>query len=400
MPARVYAPGTVPAYSNYGNSLAGYIVSRVSGEPFEQYIERHIFAPIGMRHSSFRQPLPANLKPLMAEGYQSGEDKPYGYEFVGPAPAGSLSATGEDMGRFMIAHLQNGAGILKPETARLMHSRANQSIPGLNGMALGFYQHDINGRRVIAHGGDTVAFHSDLHLFLDEGVGLYVSFNSAGKEGPAGSLRQALFEEFADRYFPAPPTTYPVIDAKTARANAEKIVGSWGSSRRGYSSFISVVDLLDQTKVAVGEDGELIAPIIEQLSVRPYKWVAAGPMLWRNANGHELLSAKMENGKAVQLSVSTVAPIIVLIPEPWYLDAAWLLPLALFQHGRPGAHGYPMADAMAGPLAHRREAGARRPRPARLPLEQDRRCRHHRHPGRLARAGLGDVRGRQLRLGA
>ena len=119
----------------------------------------------------------------MAEGYQSGVDKPYGYEFVGPAPAGSLSATGEDMGRFMIAHLQNGAGILKPETAQLMHSRANQSIPGLNGMALGFYQHDINGQRVIAHGGDTVAFHSDLHLFLDEGVGLYVSFNSAGKEG-------------------------------------------------------------------------------------------------------------------------------------------------------------------------------------------------------------------------
>ena len=144
----------------------------------------------------------------------------------------------------------------------------------------------------------------------------------------------------------------------------------------------------------------LIAPVIEQLSVRPYKWVAAGPMLWRDANGHEMLSAKVENGKAVQLSVSSVAPIIVLIPEPWYLDAAWLLPVALLQHGRPGAHGYPLADAMAGPLAHRREAGARRQRPARLPLEPDRRGRHHRHPGRLVRAGLHDVRGRQLRLGA
>ena len=83
-------------------------------------------------------------------------------------------------------------------------------------MSLGFYQSNINGRRVIAHGGDTVAFHSDLHLFMDDGVGLYVSFNSVGKEGAAGDLRSALFEQFADRYFPAPPTTAK-LDAK-ARA--------------------------------------------------------------------------------------------------------------------------------------------------------------------------------------
>ena len=330
VPERVYAPGTTPAYSNYATSLAGYIVSRVSGEPFDQYIERHILAPLGMQRSTFRQPLPAHLKPLMAEGYQSGKDKPYGFEFVAPAPAGSLSATGEDMARFMIAHLQRGGPILKPQTAQLMHARANQPIPGLNGMALGFYQHDINGRRVIAHGGDTVAFHSDLHLFIDDGVGLYVSFNSAGKQGAVGSLRQALFEEFADRYYPAPVTTQPVVDAKTARENAEKLAGTWGSSRRGYSSFVAIADLLGQTQVGVGEDGELIAPIVEQLSVRPFKWVAAGPMLWRNANSHELLSAKMENGKATQLSINTIAPIIVMLPVPWYLDSAWLLPLLYF----------------------------------------------------------------------
>ena len=330
VPERVYAPGSTPAYSNYATSLAGYIVSRVSGEPYEQYIERHIFAPLGMRNASFRQPLPANLRPLMAEGYRPGVDKPYGFELVGPAPAGSLSASGEDMGRFMIAHLNNGAGILQPKTAQLMHSRANLPIPGLNGMALGFYQHDINGRRVIAHGGDTVAFHSDLHLFLDEGVGLYMSFNSPGKQGTVGSLRQNLFEEFADRYFPAPAAAEPKIDGKTARANAELLAGTWGSSRRGYSSFVAIADLLGQTKVGVGKDGELIAPIVEQLSVRPFKWVAAGPMLWRNANGHELLAAKMVDGRPAQLSINSIAPIIVMLPVPWYQNSAWLLPLLYF----------------------------------------------------------------------
>jgi CubicO group peptidase (beta-lactamase class C family) len=327
VPDRVYAPGSTPAYSNYATSLAGYIVERVSGVPFNQYVERNIFAPLGMSRSSMRQPLPAPLRPLMSKGYSFGKDEPVPFEFVAPAPAGSLSSTGEDMARFMIAHLDNGRGLLQPRTAQLMHSRANLPIPGLNGMALGFYQHDINGRRVIAHGGDTNAFHSDLHLFLDEGTGLYLSFNSAGKEGASSPLRQAIFEQFADRYFPAPPAPKPTIDAKQARANAELLAGTWGSSRRAFSSFVSIADLLGQTKISVGEDGKLNAPVAEALGLRPFEWEPAGPMLWRDKNGHELLGAKVVDGKATQLSINTIAPIMVFLPVPWYLNSAWLLPL-------------------------------------------------------------------------
>src|ERR1044072_1893826 len=58
-PQRVYPAGTTPAYSNYGASLAGYIVERVSGEKFDDYMDRHIFAPLDMQNSTFRQPLPA-----------------------------------------------------------------------------------------------------------------------------------------------------------------------------------------------------------------------------------------------------------------------------------------------------------------------------------------------------
>jgi CubicO group peptidase (beta-lactamase class C family) len=78
VPKRVYDPGTTPAYSNWATALAGYIVSRVSGEPFDAYIQRHVFAPAGMKLATFQQPLPANLKPYMAEGYLPGSDKPYG----------------------------------------------------------------------------------------------------------------------------------------------------------------------------------------------------------------------------------------------------------------------------------------------------------------------------------
>ena len=326
-PNRVYAAGSTPAYSNYATSLAGYIVQRVSGQHFDTYVERNIFAPLRMSRSTMRQPLPPQLRPLMSLGYQSGTDEPIGFEYVNSAPAGSLSSSGEDMGRFMIAHLQNGAGILQPRTAALMHSTANVPIPGLNGMAYGFYQHNVNGRRVIAHGGDTNAFHSDLHLFLDDGAGLYVSFNSRGKENATTSLRQALFERFADRYFPARLAPAAAVDPNTARANAHLLTGTWSSSRRAFSSFVSVADLLGQTRISVGEDGTLHAPVAEALGLRPFKWVPAGPMLWRDANGHEMLGAKVVNGKATQLSLNSIAPIMVMLPVPWYLNSAWLLPL-------------------------------------------------------------------------
>jgi len=52
-PRRIFPPGEVPAYSNYGVGLAGYVVQRVSGEPFEQYVAENTFQPLGMKHSSF-----------------------------------------------------------------------------------------------------------------------------------------------------------------------------------------------------------------------------------------------------------------------------------------------------------------------------------------------------------
>ena len=128
LPERIFPAGKIPSYSNYGATLAGYIVQRVSGQPFADYIDQHIFAPLGMQHATVRQPLPANLKPLMSSGYEDASGKPKPFEIVGPAPAGSSSVSGADMARFMIAHLQdgqfNGVQILKPETARMMHSTA------------------------------------------------------------------------------------------------------------------------------------------------------------------------------------------------------------------------------------------------------------------------------------
>lgn len=90
-----------------------------------------------------------------------------------------------------------------------MHSPANEPLPGINRMMLGFYEQKINGRSAIAHAGDLQWFHSNLVLFPTERVGIFVSLNAMGKDAAAGVVRNAVVRQFADRYFPAPPAPAP-----------------------------------------------------------------------------------------------------------------------------------------------------------------------------------------------
>jgi len=97
VPKRIFPPGVTPAYSNYGASLAGYIVQRVSGQPFDDYIEQHIMLPLGMQHTTFRQPLPETLKPMMSSGYTVASAPAEPFQLAQDAPAGSASITAMDI---------------------------------------------------------------------------------------------------------------------------------------------------------------------------------------------------------------------------------------------------------------------------------------------------------------
>jgi CubicO group peptidase (beta-lactamase class C family) len=329
VPERVFDAGTTQAYSNYGASLAGYIVQRLSGEPFDAYIEKHIFEPLDMKYSSFRQPLPAQLTPLMSKGYRVASGDPGKYEIVGPAPAGSLASPAEDMAHFMIAHLQdgeyNGKRILSAATARQMHDSPLTLLPPLNRMELGFFETNINGREVIAHLGDTEYFHTSLHLFLAEGVGFYVSFNSPGKQGAAGGLRTALFQDFADRYLPE-NQPQALVDAKTSAAHAALLKGSWVNSRGSRSSFMSALDLVGQTQLGLNAKGGLLAPF-PGLNGLPRQWVEVAPFVWRDLNSHERLGAKVVDGKAVRFSIDLLSPFMVFERPAWYRNSSWLRPV-------------------------------------------------------------------------
>jgi CubicO group peptidase (beta-lactamase class C family) len=328
VPARIYAPGSTPAYSNYGTALAGYIVERVSGMPFDNYVEQRIFAPAGMTHSTLRAKLPARLEPLLAKGYALGSGKPGRPELNSFAPAGGMAASGADLGRFMIAHLDNGGPLLKPETARLMHDSITRAIPPLNGMALGFYEQNINGRKVISHGGDSIEFHSQLWLFPAEKVGLYMSMNAAGSNKVSGAIRSQLFEGFADRYFPAAQRDGRV-DAATAREHARMMVGTYNKTRRLETSFLKAAEIAGQFKVTLDANGGLVFDAAQTVGGAPRKWVEIAPFVWREVGGRMRLAAKVENGRVVRFGIDSSSPFMLFEPVPWYSSSAWLAPALL-----------------------------------------------------------------------
>jgi len=327
VPDRIYAPGAMPAYSNYGASLAGYIVERVSGEKFEDYIQRHIMAPLGMNHSSFAQPLPENLLAGMAKAYQPGVDEPRPYELIPLSPAGALAATGDDMAKFMIAHLSNGGPLLNPETVRLMYAPANTAVPGLPPMALGFYHEDRNGQVIVAHGGDTNYFHSDLHLYPQSNVGFFVAFNSVGKDGAAHTVRTRLFHEFTDRYFPVTPPTLPT--AATAKEHGAAIAGHYYSSRGSQHNWLKFISVVGETKVSLNPDNTITVSDFVDPAQNPKKWREVGPWQWQEVGGTSQLNAVVKDGKVVSFLGGDMPQILLFLPASPGMNAGWIMP-ALF----------------------------------------------------------------------
>ncbi|MGN6789130.1 MAG: serine hydrolase domain-containing protein [Rhodanobacteraceae bacterium] len=293
MPPRIFPPGEVVAYSNYGATLAGYIVQRVSGEPFDNYVEDHILKPLAMSHSTFVQPLPSALAGDLATGYITATDKnTVPFEVIEPYPAGSFTSSATDMANFMIMQLQGGQfdgnTVLPAATVQLMHSPHYNAAPDINGYDFGFYRENRNGLSIIGHGGDTLAFHSDLHLLLDKDVGVFMSFNSAGKapDGTAEAVRTSLFRAFLDRYFPYTPPAQPAL--ASAKKDAARVAGWYWASRREDSA-LRLVFLLGQAQVAALPDGDITVSMLKGPSGAVKHWREIGPLLYQEVNGQSKL---------------------------------------------------------------------------------------------------------------
>lgn len=230
---RVREPGVEISYSNYGAALAGYIVEQVSGEPFDAYVERHIFGPLGMHDTTFREPLPPRLAGRVANGYKvvDGRFLAKGFEFVGNiGPAGSSSSTATDMARYIVAMLNGGASdsarILRPESVRLLERDAFKNAPDLPGFAHGFMVFREQRPRMVEHGGNLVDQHSYLLLAPEADFGFFVSFTGGAESSDA---RTELVSAIIGRLFPQTPA------ARWEGAKTNAPMGAYRTNRRDYS---------------------------------------------------------------------------------------------------------------------------------------------------------------------
>jgi CubicO group peptidase (beta-lactamase class C family) len=306
LPAEIFPPGKVVAYSNYGAMLAGYIVQRVSGEPYNEYIARHILQPLAMMHSTFEQPLPPALAKDMATGYlKASDDQPAPFEYLEVAPAGALSATAVDMAHFMIAQLEGGsyggASIMSAQITQLMHTPQSRMAPGMNGYDLGFYQENRNGLRIIGHEGDTTSFHSDMHLLLDQHVGFFISLNSVGEGAATDDVREGVFRAFLDRYYPYTPPTEATLPHP--QADAARVAGWYMSSRR-IESALRIVNGLQQSRVTALPSGEIEASVLKNLAGIPKRWREVGPLTYREVGGQTHLRFVTDSGGRVAYWIS------------------------------------------------------------------------------------------------
>jgi CubicO group peptidase (beta-lactamase class C family) len=314
--ARVRPPGDAAAYSNYNAMLAGYIVERVSGQPYDQYIQEHILDPLGMAHSTAQLSAPPGVRANTSVGYTyvNGHFQEFPRYTAQPAlvPSGALQASVTDMARYMIAHLQNGRysdanlperRILEEATAQEMHTTQYTPDPRLAGLTYGFFDFSDNGQRTIGHVGYAAPMNGLLLLLPEQNLGVYVVYNSAGGGGlnlPHFGFQRAFF----DHYYPASAVEPPQPSADFAE-RAGRFVGSYRQTSFPYTSFQKVGDLMGgmTTKISDSGDGALLA-------ATPYgggRFVEVEPNYFRQVDGpFSILFSEDDRGRITRLTVDPI----------------------------------------------------------------------------------------------
>jgi hypothetical protein len=213
-----FPPGSNRQYSNQGYNTLGAVAEKVTGKPYETLMQEEICRPLGIRDLVFGEPALAQTHsdpwPHLKQNGRWEAVPPVPANFYGYwacNPAGGITLTLEDFGRWMIAQL-NGEkrdGILQAQTLRRLHtSEAKGGIPAYTVSE----QWPVQGR-MLSHNGSNGRNYADHMLLPDAGVGVFVAMNAAPKQPDHASWASAttvLSQGLSGRW-PAPALSPPLI---------------------------------------------------------------------------------------------------------------------------------------------------------------------------------------------
>ncbi len=340
---RVRPPGKVISYSNHGMAMAGYVVERLSGKSFENYIDEQIHGPLGMTRSTFLDPPPAHLAEdrVMAYIRQSGGHEALPITHENGAPAGSQFSTADDMARFMLANLGDGsldgARIMEPGTLRRLHATAFTHHPLLPGWTHGFMEYHWNGRRLVGHGGDLPGYHNQLSLLPEEELGVFVHYNGTWDVNLDDDPRMRVVEAVLTALVPAEAGAAPprapdeVARVLPAADGAASVAGNYRLTRHARTSMEKLLLPNSFLRLHVREDryGGLHVNMPLGL-VEPSEWVSVAPMLYKRAGGDDYLVFEADGrGRASHLFGTFMIP-LAFERVGWYESELLLLGFLAF----------------------------------------------------------------------
>ena len=318
---RVREPGTLAVYSNYGAALAGAIVEHVSGQPWQDYAEQHIFRPLGMATATYREPysvdlakahgLPAPIPATVAAKVTTGFDLKAGaleaqkFEYIGHlAPAGALSASANDMAAYMSALLDptllEKAGVLRVATFETMRQPLFANSPDMGSWRHGFMDFTvIKGRPAFGHGGDLLYQHSTMEIYPDAGVGVFVSVNTPTGEPLRETLPTVLMAAFAGPQASPPPRVANAVD------EAKRVAGTYRTLRLpSYRTERAVLRLFGSGEVKAMPNGDVIAPAGEHVA----RFYPIGHGVFQSIDGPGRIAFREENGRMLRLDPFSAGP--------------------------------------------------------------------------------------------
>lgn len=301
-PAQIYRPGEVVAYSNYGSSLAAYIVERITGQPFHEYVQQHVFDPLGMKDSiahSVVEDRP-ELMQRKAKGYFFAGDGSFtqgSWNYMSMYPNGGNNGTAEDLAKFAMALLPEAGEqsplFGKPETLGAMLTQSYAPAEGMPGIAHGFWEYP-GARRTLGHGGNTITFATNLQIVPDERFAIVIMANQAVESHIVHGLTKAIVG------------TSEHEDAVNL-PDASEIQGEFVAARRPGHGFMSLFPYLTLMKLTPQGEDQLQVSLAGMTG--SYKQVQ--PYLYEKVSGDAaldvwpMLYATVDNGKVEKISVYT-----------------------------------------------------------------------------------------------
>jgi CubicO group peptidase (beta-lactamase class C family) len=338
IPARVFPPGECAAYSNYGTALAGYIVARVSGQSYDQYIQEHILDPLGMVHSTAHWPLPADLRGRESVGYMYADSAFQVFpDLIGqPAiwPAGGMRVSVTDMARFMMAHLQGGRyddatilerRILKESTMQQMHTTLYTPDPRLLGTAYGFFDFSDNGQWTIGHSGTAEPMHSMMLLLPHQNLGVFVIYNS---DGSRDLINQhfGFQRAFFDHYYPA-PAVEPIQPPADFPERAGLFEGTYRITGLGsYTTLEKLQELMGST-VEIKDSGD--GALLFATPWGEWRFVEVEPLYFRQVDGQFAIVFHEDDRGHITHMFTNITPMYAYEKLNWYETPGFNMPLLL-----------------------------------------------------------------------